>query len=136
MTTDGYSPTVLDHFEHPRNAGVLDDADAVATKTHPVSDVQIRMMLRVRDGRIDAVRWQTIGCAASIASSSVASEMITGATLDEALALTKERIVETLGGLPRARLHTAALTVDTIRAAIREYQAAAAGGSGVRTSAG
>ncbi len=94
MTTETYSEIVLDHFANPRNAGVLEDADGVGVRTNPVCGDTMRLMIRVADDRIAEARWQTVGCPAAIATSSIATEMITGRPLDEVLSLTKEQFAE------------------------------------------
>ncbi len=123
MTTETYSAIVLDHFNDPRNAGVLDDPDGVGVRTNPVCGDTMRLMIRVADGRIAESRWQTVGCPAAIATSSIATEMIAGRTLDEVVSLTKEQIAEAAGGLPRSKLHCSVLAADALRAAIADYRA-------------
>ena len=123
MTTETYSAIVLDHFNDPRNAGVLDDPDGVGVRTNPVCGDTMRLMIRVADGRIAESRWQTVGCPAAIATSSIATEMIAGRTLDEVVSLTQEQIAEAAGGLPRSKLHCSVLAADALRAAIADYRA-------------
>jgi nitrogen fixation NifU-like protein len=127
MTAETYSETVLDHFANPRNAGVLDDADGVGVRTNPVCGDTMRLMIRVRDDRIAEARWQTVGCPAAIATSSIATEMITGRPLDEVLTLTKEQIAEAAGGLPKSKLHCSVLAADALKAAIADYRGKAGG---------
>jgi nitrogen fixation NifU-like protein len=122
MTTEAYSDIVLDHFANPRNAGVLEDADGVGVRTNPVCGDTMRLMIRVQDGRIAAARWQTVGCPAAIATSSIATEMITGRRLDEVVTLTKEQIAEAAGGLPPSKLHCSVLAADALRAAVADYR--------------
>src|SRR3990172_12394883 len=98
MTTEGYSDIVLDHFERPRNQGELDDANAIGYMTNPVCGDTLLLMLRVEDGRIEEARWQSDGCVASIAASSLLSELVKGRSFEQAGALTREAIVEALGG--------------------------------------
>ena len=93
---EGYSDTVLDHFERPRNNGALDDANAIGYMTNPVCGDTLLLMLRVRDDRIEEARWQSDGCVASIAGSSLLSELLGGRSLAEANALTREAIVAAL----------------------------------------
>lgn len=123
MTSESYSDIVLDHFENPRNAGVLDDPDGVGVRTNPVCGDTMRLMIRVADGRIAEARWQTVGCPAAIATSSIATEMIAGRTLDDVVGLTREQIAEAAGGLPASKLHCSVLAADALRAAIADYQA-------------
>jgi len=119
---EGYSDTVLDHFRRPRNHGALDDANGVGYMTNPVCGDTLLLMLRVRDGRIEEVRWQSDGCVASIAASSVMSELIRDRLLEQAGALTREALVEALGGLPASKLHASVLAADALRHALADYR--------------
>nr|WP_297808289.1 iron-sulfur cluster assembly scaffold protein [Tepidiforma sp.] len=119
----GYSELVRDHFERPRNAGVLEDADGEGERSNPVCGDRMRVMIRVADGRIAAVRWQTRGCPAAIATSSFASELVTGWTLEAVRGLTREAIAEAMGGLPRDKVHCSVLAADALKAAIADYEA-------------
>lgn len=123
MTTDQYSDTVLDHFANPRNAGVLADADGVGVRTNPVCGDTMRLMIRVADDRVAEARWQTVGCPAAIATSSIATELILGRPLDDVTTLTKERIAEAAGGLPASKLHCSVLAADALRAAVADFRA-------------
>jgi len=122
MITEAYSPIVLDHFNNPRNAGELDDPDGVGVRTNPVCGDTMRLMIRVADGRIAEARWKTVGCPAAIATSSIATELIAGKTLDEVHGLTREQIAEAAGGLPRSKLHCSVLAADALRAAIADFR--------------
>ena len=122
-----YSETVLDHFEHPRNSGVLEEPDGEATTSNPVCGDRMRVMIRVDGGRIGEVRWQTRGCPPAIATSSFASEMVRGWTLAEVDALTREGIAEAIGGLPRDKVHCSVLAADALKAAVADYRAKGAG---------
>jgi nitrogen fixation protein NifU and related proteins len=126
VAEEAYSETVLEHFANPRNAGVMDDPDGVGVQNNPVCGDTMRLMLRIRDGVVSEVRWQTAGCPAAIATSSIASEMITGRTLDELAGLTRDQIVEAAGGLPASKLHCSVLAQDAVRRAITAYRAKAA----------
>ena len=117
----GYSDLVRDHFESPRNAGELADADAVGYQTNPVCGDTMRLTLRINGGRVVEARFQTSGCPAAIATSSVCTEMISGQTLAEAEALTKEDYAAALGGLPASKMHCSVLAADTVRAAAADY---------------
>ena len=119
---EGYSDIVMDHFERPRNSGTLEDADAVGYMTNPVCGDTLLLMLRVDGGRIADVRWQSDGCAASIAASSLLSELASGASLAEAGAITREAIVEALGGLPASKLHASVLAADALHHALANYR--------------
>ncbi len=112
----------MEHFEHPRNAGELPDADGEATKSNPVCGDRMRVMIRVADGRIAEVRWQTRGCPPAIATSSLASEMVNGWTLEQVDGLTREAIAEAIGGLPSDKVHCSVLAADALRAAVADYR--------------
>lgn len=124
-----YSALVIEHFERPRNAGVLEDPDGEATVANPVCGDRMRVMIRVRNGRIAEVRWQTRGCPPAIATSSFASELVQGWTLEEVERLTRERIAEGLGGLPPDKVHCSVLAADALRAAVRDYRRRAGRGT-------
>ncbi len=117
----GYSDLVRDHFENPRNAGELADADAVGYQTNPVCGDTMRLTLRITGGRVVEARFQTSGCPAAIATSSVCTEMIRGQTLAEAEALTREDYAAALGGLAASKMHCSVLAADTVRAAAADY---------------
>ncbi len=117
-----YSQTVMEHFRNPRNVGELADADAVGEATNPVCGDTTRLYLKVVAGRIADVRFQTLGCAAAIASSSMATEMMRGRTLEEALReVTRDTITAALGGLPAAKVHCSVLASDALEAAVADY---------------
>lgn len=120
-----YSDLVMDHFEHPRNAGEIEAPDGEATTANPVCGDRMRVMLRVEGGRIVEMRWQTRGCPPAIATSSFTSELIRGWMLEEAEALTREQIAEGIGGLPKDKVHCSVLAADAVRAAIANYRARA-----------
>jgi nitrogen fixation NifU-like protein len=123
--SESYSDIVLDHAQNPRNHGVLEDANARAYQMNPVCGDVLALTLRIEDGRIAAARFQTEGCTASMATSSILTEMITGLTLDEADALTHEAVSEAVGGLPASKLHSAALVIGALKQALAAYKAAA-----------
>ena len=118
---EGYSETVLDHFERPRNNGALEDANAVGYMTNPVCGDTLLLMLRVERDRIEDARWQSDGCVASIAASSLLSELVRGKSIEEASALTREAVVEALGGLPASKLHASVLAADALQHALADY---------------
>ena len=118
---EGYSETVLDHFERPRNNGTLEEANAIGYMTNPVCGDTLLLMLRVERDRIEEARWQSDGCVASIAASSLLSELVRGKSLEEASALTREAVVEALGGLPASKLHASVLAADALRHALTDY---------------
>lgn len=118
-----YNETVLDHFRSPRNAGDLPDANAIGEASNPA--MQIRLLLRIDDGRISAARFQTKGCPASIATSSVATEWLSGKPLEQARAMTRRDLLDALGGLPRAKHHCPALVEKALAAALAQHDNAA-----------
>ena len=123
MAEEPYSATVLDHFQNPRNAGVLESPDAVGVQSNPVCGDTMKLMLSIDGDRIAEARWQTVGCPAAIATSSIATEMILGRTLNEADAITKQAIVDAAGGLPSSKLHCSVLAHDALHRALRGYEA-------------
>ncbi|MCH7698769.1 MAG: iron-sulfur cluster assembly scaffold protein [Chloroflexi bacterium] len=119
---EGYSEIVLDHFEHPRNSGVLEDANAVGYMTNPVCGDTLVLMLRISDERIEEARWQSDGCAASLAASSLLTELVQGETISDASEITRESVVEALGGLPASKLHASVLAADALHHALAAYE--------------
>lgn len=121
MAGNIYSDLVIEHFMHPRNVGVIEDADAVAKLESPVCGDLMEVYLKIRDNRIEDAKFRTFGCGAAIASSSMATEMIKGKTLEEALAISDEQVAEALGGLPEKKMHCSNLAASTIHRAIENY---------------
>ena len=119
---NAYSDAVRDHFENPRNAGEVPDADAVGYETNPVCGDTMRLTLRINGGRIVEARFQASGCPAAIAASSVCTEMILGLSLAEAEAVTKEQYAAALGGLPPGKMHCSVLAADAVRAAAADFR--------------
>lgn len=117
-----YNETVMDHFEHPRNVGEMEDATVVADVGSPECGDRTKLYLKIEDNVIVDVSFKTLGCAAAIASSSKATEMIKGKTLEEAWALTNMDVVEALGGLPEPKIHCSVLAEGAIREAINTYR--------------
>jgi SUF system NifU family Fe-S assembly protein len=124
--SESYSDIVLDHAEHPRNHGKLENANARGYSLNPVCGDTLALALRIEDGRIAEARFETEGCTASVATSSIITEMITGLTIDDAMALTHEDVSEAVGGLPSSKLHSAALVIAGLHRAIGNYQQQAA----------
>ena len=118
-----YSDKVLDHFSNPRNVGEIPDADGVGTVGNAKCGDIMRMFLKVDDnGVITDVKFKTFGCGAAIATSSMATEMVKGKTLKEALKLTNAAVAEALDGLPPVKMHCSMLAEEAIHAAIEDYQ--------------
>ncbi len=123
-SAEHYSATLIDHFERPRNAGALEDADVDTYVTNPVCGDSVRLFLRFDEAgeRIEAASFLSSGCPASIATSSVATELIAGLTLDEAVALTRDDYTEAVGGLPRSKVHCSVLAAAAVRNAVDAYR--------------
>lgn len=117
-----YSDKVMDHFQNPRNVGTMDDADGIGQVGNPVCGDMMTFYIKVRDNRITDVKFQTFGCGAAIAVSSMVSEMAIGKTVEEALQITNESVAEELGGLPKNKLHCSNLGADALHKAIEDYQ--------------
>ena len=118
-----YSDKVMDHFEHPRNVGEIEDASGVGTVGNAKCGDIMRMYLKVKDGVIEDVRFKTFGCGAAIATSSMATEMVKGKTIEEALQLTNKAVADALDGLPPVKMHCSLLAEEAIKAAIEDYKA-------------
>ncbi len=113
----------MDHFQNPRNAGEIADADGIGSVGNPSCGDVMKMYIKVADGRLIDIKYKTFGCAAAIACSSMASELVLGKSLDEAGRLTREEVAEALGGLPEKKMSCSNLAPDAIRAAIEDYRA-------------
>jgi nitrogen fixation NifU-like protein len=118
-----YSQLVMEHFRNPRNVGEIENPDGVGEVGNPVCGDMMRITIRVRDNRLEDIKFQTLGCGAAIASSSILTEMAKGKTLDEALKISKDDIAKALGGLPPQKLHCSVLAADGLKAAIEDYYA-------------
>ena len=116
-----YSEKVMDHFTHPRNVGEIPDADGVGEVGNAVCGDIMKMYIKDRDGIIVDVKFKTFGCGSAIATSSMATEMIKGHSIDEALTLTNKAVVEALDGLPPAKIHCSVLAEEAVKAAITDY---------------
>lgn len=116
-----YSEKVMDHFSNPRNVGELEHADGVGTVGNAKCGDIMRMFIQVEDGIITDVKFKTFGCGAAIATSSMATEMVKGKTLEEALQLTNKAVAEALDGLPPVKMHCSLLAEEAVKAAIEDY---------------
>lgn len=116
-----YSDIVMDHFMHPRNVGEIENHDGVGQVGNAKCGDIMKMYLKIRDNVIQDVKFETFGCGSAIASSSMATEMIKGKTIDEALAVTNRQVVDALGGLPAHKLHCSVLAEESIKSAIKDY---------------
>ena len=116
-----YSDIVMDHFMHPRNVGEIENPDGVGQVGNAKCGDIMKMYLKIRDNVIQDVKFETFGCGSAIASSSMATEMIKGKTIDQALAVTNRQVVDALGGLPAHKLHCSVLAEESIKSAIKDY---------------
>lgn len=116
-----YSDKVMDHFRNPRNVGVIEDADGVGEVGNPVCGDIMRIYLKIADQIITDVKFETFGCGSAIASSSMATELIKGKPLSEALALTNRAVAQALDGLPAHKMHCSVLAEEAIKSAIQDY---------------
>ena len=116
-----YSEKVMDHFKNPRNVGVIEDADGVGEVGNAKCGDIMKIYIKVRDGILTDVKFETFGCGSAIASSSMATVMIKGKPLSEALTLTNKAVAEALDGLPAYKMHCSVLAEEAIKAAILDY---------------
>ncbi len=116
-----YSEKVLDHFANPRNVGEIEDADGVGEVGNSKCGDIMKMYIKVDDNKISDVKFKTFGCGAAIATSSMATEMIKGKSVDDALQLTNKAVMEALDGLPPVKVHCSVLAEEAIKAAVSDY---------------
>ncbi|MFH1549241.1 MAG: Fe-S cluster assembly scaffold protein NifU [Planctomycetota bacterium] len=116
-----YSKEVMDHFANPRNVGVVEGADGVGEVGNPVCGDMMKITIRVENDVITDVKFQTLGCGAAIATSSITTEMAKGKTLKEALKITRDAVAKNLGGLPPNKMHCSNLAADGLHKAIEDY---------------
>ena len=117
-----YSKKVMEHFLNPRNMGVIEDADGVGTAGNPVCGDTMTIYIKVKNGRIVDIKFQTFGCAAAIATSSMITELAKGKTLEEAEKITRDDVADALDGLPPIKMHCSNLAADALKAAIEDYR--------------
>jgi len=130
-----YSEKVLDHFRNPRNVGEIEDADGVGTVGNPVCGDMMSIYIKVKDDRIDDVKFKTFGCGAAIATTSMTTELAKGKTLDEAMEITRkgktldeameitrQDVADELGGLPPVKMHCSNLAADALHEAVKDYR--------------
>jgi len=118
-----YSEKVMEHFSSPKNVGVIEDADGIGEVGNPVCGDMMTFYIKVKDGKIEDIKYKTFGCVAAIAVSSKASEMAKGMTLEEAKNLSKKAVAEELGGLPKEKMHCSNLGAEALAKAIQDYEA-------------
>ena len=117
-----YTEQVMDHFRNPRNMGEMEDASGVGTVGNAKCGDIMRFYIKVEDNVIVDVKFKTFGCGAAIATSSKATELIKGKTIDEALKVTNKAVMEALGGLPPVKVHCSVLAEEALQAAIQDYK--------------
>jgi len=117
-----YSKKVMDHFLNPRNVGEIKDADGIGEVGNPVCGDIMRMYIKVKDDVITDIKFQTYGCGAAVATSSMVTEMVKGKTLEEALEISNKQVAEALNGLPPIKMHCSVLAEEGIKAAIDDYR--------------
>ena len=115
-----YTDIVMDHFMHPRNVGEIPNADGVGDVGNAKCGDIMKMYLKINGNVIEDVKFETFGCGSAIASSSMATELIKGKTIDEALAVTNKQVVDALGGLPAHKLHCSVLAEESIKSAVKD----------------
>ena len=116
-----YTETVMDHFMNPRNVGEIENPDGVGQVGNAKCGDIMKMYLKIKNNIIEDVKFETFGCGSAIASSSMATEMVKGKTIEEALAVTNKQVVDALGGLPAHKLHCSVLAEESIKAAVKNY---------------
>ena len=122
MENIDYTKKVKDHFFNPRNVGEIKDADGVGTVGNPSCGDIMTIYIKVKDEKIEDIKFKTYGCAAAIASTSIATEMVKGKTLEEAEKLTRDDVAKELGGLPAIKMHCSNLAADALHKAIEKYR--------------
>ena len=125
-----YNEKVMDHFMHPRNVGEIENPDGVGEEGNPVCGDMMTFYIKVKDNRLEDVKFKTFGCGAAIAVSSMVSEMAKGMTLDEAMKLTPASVADKLEGLPKNKLHCSNLGAQALHRAIENYREKQAKGAG------
>jgi len=116
-----YTEKVMEHFRNPRNMGEIPDADGVGTVGNPVCGDLMTIYIKVKDNRIEDIKFKTFGCGAAIATSSMITELARGKTLEEAIKITRGDVADSLGGLPPIKMHCSNLAADGLHAAIQDY---------------
>lgn len=117
-----YSEKVMEHFMNPRNVGEIEDANGIGTVGNPVCGDIMRLYLKIKDDRIEDIKFKTFGCGAAIASSSMLTELVKGKTIDEALKISNKAIIEALGGLPAKKRHCSVLAQEAFQKALENYR--------------
>jgi nitrogen fixation NifU-like protein len=116
-----YSQKVMEHFKNPHNMGEIPDADGVGTVGNPVCGDLMTIYIKVKDNRLQDIKFKTYGCGSAIATSSMITDIARGKTLEEALKITRADVADSLGGLPPVKMHCSNLAADALHAAIEDY---------------
>lgn len=116
-----YNNTVMDHFMNPRNMGDLKDADGVGEVGAAACGDIMKISIKIKDGKIEDARFKTFGCGSAIASSSMATELIKGRSIEEAMSFSNQEVVDALGGLPPVKIHCSVLAEEALKAALEDY---------------
>jgi len=116
-----YSEKVMEHFRNPRNMGEIPDADGVGNVGNPVCGDMMTIYIKVKENRIDDIKFKTFGCGAAVATSSMITELAKGKTLEEAMKITRANVADALDGLPPVKMHCSNLAADGLHAAIEDY---------------
>ena len=117
-----YSEKVMQHFKKPQNMGEIPDADGVGSVGNPTCGDLMTMYIKVKDNRLEDVKFKTYGCGAAIATSSMTTELAKGKTIDEAMKISRASVADSLGGLPPVKMHCSNLAADALHAAIEDYK--------------
>ena len=117
-----YTDEVMEHFRNPRNMGEIPNADGIGTVGNPVCGDLMTMYIKVKDNHIEDIKFKTYGCGAAIATSSKTTELAKGKTLEEAMKITRASVADSLGGLPKVKMHCSNLAADALHAAIEDYR--------------
>lgn len=117
-----YSEKVMDHFTNPRNVGEIENPDGVGTVGNPTCGDMMTIYIKVKDDKIDDIKFKTFGCGAAIATSSMITELALGKTVDEAYAISRDDVANALEGLPKVKMHCSNLAADALQAAIDDYR--------------
>jgi nitrogen fixation NifU-like protein len=117
-----YSEKVMDHFRHPRNVGEMENPDGIGKVGNPVCGDIMELYIKVKEGVIVDAKFQTLGCGAAIATSSMVTEMVKGKKIEEALSISNSMVAEALGGLPPVKMHCSVLAEEALQSAITDYR--------------
>lgn len=117
-----YNDKVMDHFKNPRNFGKIENPDGVGEVGNPICGDMMKLYIKVKDNKISDIKFETLGCGAAIATSSMITEIAKGKTLEEAMKITKQNVADELGGLPPIKMHCSNLAADALHKAIEDYK--------------